>query len=210
MIAAIDTETGGAGELECTTHALLSIGAAVDLQDGTRRTFHTYVLPDPGIMGLIISDGAVAVNGYSPDLWREKEAVSEREALQRLINWIIRWWVNRGEWAADQKVALVAHNAGHDRGFLTAAIDRCGLRDEWESLVSRRWRCSCALLGALQDAGRLSAEHGASLDNLTALRTGTDIETVKARRGIHTADMDAIQCLDGYHWMLGLLKSSPH
>lgn len=207
MIAAIDTETGGAGELECTTHALLSIGAAVDLQDGTRRTFHTYVLPAPG---LIISPGAVAVNGYSPDRWIDNGAVSEREALQRLIHWIIRWWVNRGEWAADQKVTLVAHNAGHDRGFLTAAIARRGLLDEWESLVSRRWRCSCALLGALQDAGRLSAEHGASLDNLTALRTGTDIKTVKARRGIHTADMDAIQCLDGYQWMLGLLKLSPH
>lgn len=196
---AFDTECGGAGELQCTTHALLSVGCAVYDAEGVLQTFHQLILPEPG---LIISPEAVAVNGYSRERWEAGGAMSEGLALVRLVAWLAQLAID------DAKLVAVAHNAGHDRGFLMAALDRKGngWREAWEKLISRRWRCSCAALGYLQDAGVLPDEDGASLDALTALRTGQDLQHVKAVRGTHSADYDARQCLEGYEWLLKLGK----
>lgn len=199
---AFDTECGGAGETQCTTHALLSVGCAVYDAEGVLQTFHQLILPEPG---LIISPEAVAVNGYDREKWLAQGATDEAAACIRLLNWTMRLWMDlRKSVPLDDEVKLtaLAHNAGHDKGFLTAALKRQGWEGEWERIMSRRWRCSCAALGYLQDAGRLPAEGGASLDNLIALRTGQALEHVKAVRGTHRADYDARQCLEGYEWLL--------
>lgn len=195
---AFDTECGGAGETQCTTHALLSIGAAAYDRDGVLQTFHQLILPEPG---LIISPEAVVVNGYSLEKWREGGAMSEGLALVRLVAWLAQLASD------DAKLVGVAHNVGHDKGFIMAALDRKGngWREAWEKLISRRWRCSCAALGYLQDAGVLPDEDGASLDALTALRTGQDLQHVKDVRGTHRADYDARQCLEGYEWLLRIV-----
>lgn len=205
---AFDTETGGVGEKQCTTHALLSIGAAVYDRDGVLQTFHQLVLPEPG---LIIDPGAVAVNGYSPEKWQAGGAMNEVRALIRLWHWLARFTTDV------RKLTAVAHNAGHDCGFLMAAVARQAANypdvawmESWEQMVSRRWRCSCAALGYLQDAGALPEEEGASLDALTALRTGKPLAHVKALRGTHRADYDARECLEGYEWLLKLGKHAVH
>lgn len=196
-LVAVDTETGGAGETQCTTHALLSIGCAAYDAQGYLHTFHQLVLPEPRLK---IHPEAVAVNGYDRDKWMKLGAAVESWACIRLLNWIIMRFNQGGK----VKLTGLSHNAGHDKGFIEAMLTRQGWRREWEETVSRRWRCSCAALGFLQDAGLLPAAGGASLDNLTALRTGDTIDNVRAARGIHTADHDALQCLDGYRWLMTL------
>lgn len=200
---AVDTETGGAGELECRSHALLSIGAYFKIPDGSAPlTFHQLIIPPAHLK---IEPGAVAVNGYDPEVWRMGGAVAEEVAIIRFLNWLgmAKAVFHNG------KVPLVAHNAGHDRGFLTAAFDRYGLLDSLEGdsgLTSRRWRCSCALMGSLQDAGILPPEGGVSLDNMTALRLGLPRDEVKRMRAVHSADVDAGLCWLGYEWMMRPLR----
>lgn len=202
-MVAIDTETGGAGETECMTHALLSIGAyALHPVTGQVFTFHQLVFPRPG---LIVSPGAVAVNGYSREKWIAGKAVEEDVAVIRFFSWLA--WVAGAMGCVDGKLTALAHNSGHDRGFLSAAFGRYGLLEELEySVLSRRWRCSCAALGLAQDAGVVSGEYGASLDALTALRTGKSLEEVKAERGVHAANIDARLCWEGYAWLLAQVK----
>ena len=197
-LVAIDTETGGAGETQCTTHALLSIGCAAYTAQGYLHTFHQLVLPEPRLK---IHPEAVAVNGYDRDKWMKLGAAVESWACIRLLDWLKSFAARH---CIKLPLTCVAHNAGHDKGFIEAMFIRQGWRTEWNEIISRRWRCSCAALGFLQDAGTMPESGGAGLDNLTALRTGDTIENVRAARGIHTADHDALQCLDGYRWLMTL------
>jgi len=203
-IIAVDTETGGAGELQCRSHALLSIGAYyLTPEGGPPVKFHQLILPEEHLK---MEPEAVAVNGYDREVWKMGGAVDEARAILRFLNWLAM----AKAVLRDGKLQLVAHNAGHDRGFINAAFNRYSLLDTLEGddgLISRRWRCSCALMGSLQDVGILPREGGASLDNLTALRLGVGIDSVKAMRKVHTADLDAELCWRGYDWMLGPLRS---
>ena len=79
-VVAIDTETGGVGELQCRTHALLSVGMYMRIGDEERK-FGVYVRPAPG---LLIDPGAVRVNGYSPEVWERMGAVDEPVAAMRV------------------------------------------------------------------------------------------------------------------------------
>lgn len=200
---AVDTETGGAGELQCASHALLSIGAFFEIPDGSAPLkFHQLIIPPAHLK---IDPGAVAVNGYDPEVWRLGAAVPEEVAIIRFLNWLgmAKAVLHNG------KLDMVAHNAGHDRGFIAAAFARYGLLDSLEGdsgLTSRRWRCSCALMGSLQDAGILPPDGGASLDNMTALRLGLPRDEVRRMRAVHSADVDAELCWRGYQWMMRPLQ----
>lgn len=198
LVVAVDTETGGAGERQCMSHALLSIGAFVELPDGQARTFHQLVWPRPD---LIIEPEALAVNGYSRTKWQDEKAEEERIAVIRFFAWLME----TRSLLKVPKLTLVAHNVGHDRGFVEAAFERWQLLEEFQSVVSRRWRCSCSLLGSLQDAWVVPGGMGASLDALNALRLGGTLDGAKAARGVHRADDDAKACWLGYRWLLGKL-----
>lgn len=206
ILVSIDLETGGAGELQCITHAVLSLGAAVTI-NGTEQSFHELIHPYPG---LLIDPEAVKVNGYSPREWALRGARPESEAAMRFLNWLASVLAKseRAGGAADQKLTFVAHNAGHDRGFLSAMMQRQGKLETMKEMVHRRWRCSCAALGYLQDAGKVDADPGASLDALTSLRTGAPMDKVKADRGRHDALHDARRCLAGYEWMADKLQTT--
>lgn len=201
-LIAVDTECGDAGPQNCESAALLSIGGAAFVPCGAERklvTFQRLVIPEPGLR---IEPGAVEVNGYSRERWAERGAVPEGGAVKEWIQWVAGVAFQCGE----ERAVMLAHNAGHDSGFLMAALRRQGFVGEWEAVASRRWRCSCAVLGAAQDVGLVPGEMGASLDALTALRTGVTLEEAKAARGIHDADGDAELCLLGYEWLLGVMR----
>ena len=183
-LIAIDTETGGAGERQCCSHALLSVALA-----GSHRSMDVYVLPEPG---LIIDPRAAAVNGYGAASWEELGAVPEHRAVATIIDWLAA----EAE-ATGAVVTPVAHNAGHDRGFIEAAMDRQGRLREWNDLVSRRWRCSCAVMRAAMDAG-IIAEGYASLDDLSQAAGMARREKGAA----HVATDDAYRCRTGYLWLV--------
>ena len=200
ILIAIDTETGGAGETQCMTHALLSVGMYAELPDGAggvrEFSFHQLIIPE---MGLRVDDEARRVNGFTLTKWRDGGAVNESVAMMRALNWISMVYAFGGV-EAPQKLQMVAHNAGHDRGFFHAALERHRMLPTVLELVSRRWECSCAALGFWRRATATPGE--CSLDALTALRTKSTVEAVKAARGVHTADADALECYRGYQWML--------
>jgi hypothetical protein len=207
-LLAIDTETGGAGERQCLTHALLSVGLFAPPVPGDRGPgvcFERFILPHPGLK---IDLGAVAVNGYSVDRWEKAAALAEGNALTRLVGELA---MLRAARPGVEKFTMVAHNAGHDRGFLECALERHGLLDHWQGLVSRRWECSMAAFGFAQRSGIVPAGESASLDALTAARLGITVEEAAARRGGHGALKDAELCWHGYAWLLeqGNFAGSP-
>lgn len=192
LLVGLDVETGG---LDPAADALLSVGiycgpcAGKEWQTG--REWAQLILPEPGLW---IDPEAAKKNGYSPEEWERRGAVSESVALVRLIEVLERWMVEEGTvWGV-----AVAHLAGHDEGFLRTALRRQGLEGTWEQVMRRGWRCSCATFRAVMDAGLLP-ETGASLDALNAARL------LPRRTGIHKAEEDARLAYDGYVWLLGLI-----
>lgn len=198
-LVAIDTETGGAGELQCTTHALLSVGAYISLTDaaGAPRplTFHQLILPEPHLK---IEEEARAVNGYNYADWKRRGAVDEHTALMRFLNWTAMVYAVAGM-QGGEKLQFLSHNVGHDRGFLYAGLTRTGMLGTLSEMVSRRWECSCAALGYWRR--KYGIPGGCSQDDLVALQTGVSLEAVKKNRGVHRADDDALICYYGYQWL---------
>lgn len=198
-LVAIDTETGGAGELECHDHALLSVGAYLSLTDakGAPRplTFHQLILPEPHLK---IKEESRLVNGYTYADWKNRGAVDEHTALMRFINWTGMVYAVAGM-QGGEKLQFLSHNVGHDRGFLYAGLKRTGMLDTLGEMVSRRWECSCAALGYWRR--RYEMPGGCSLDDLVSLATGDSLEAVKKSRGVHRADEDARRCYYGYKWL---------
>lgn len=140
----VDTETGGPlrGVSSC---ALLEVAAvAIDRQ---RRAIGTVELPDgralPGRWamrilpdpGLLVTTGAIALNGYDRDLWRRSGAQPEASVLAAF-----------GSWARAVMPALridwIAHNATFDREYLDAAWERsmAGHPPPWPD--RHGWACS--------------------------------------------------------------------
>lgn len=198
-LVAIDTETGGAGPTQCRSHALLSVGAYTRIVDRTGQLrvldFHAYILPEAPLR---VEDEAARVNGYTLARWHACGAVNEHTAMMRFINWLAGVLA-----AADApRLTAVAHNAGHDQGFLEAALIRTGMLGTVREMMIRRWECSCAALGFHRRKYHIPG--GCSLDDLTALRLNQPVEIVKQRRGIHEADDDARECWMGYRWLCGM------
>jgi DNA polymerase III epsilon subunit-like protein len=97
MIIAIDTETGGTNP---SKSALLSISAC-HLADRSKN-FTVFIQPAEG---LEIDAEAAAVNGYSPELWKERGAVPLLDALRRFKAWL--------PYSGNDPLA---HNAGFRQG----------------------------------------------------------------------------------------------
>lgn len=176
-LVAIDTETGG---LLPGYHALLQL-AAVPSWDA--EPFHVWVWPD----GHEIDPESVAVNGYSPEAWREKGAVSLSVALELFGAWLDQAPVE--PW----KLTPLAHNAGFDRGFIDAAYRFIGRR----SPLGHRWRCSQAAMGFLIDAGELDA-------GSTSLNALAGLCGLMRAQAEHDALDDARLCMAGYVYLTDL------
>jgi DNA polymerase III epsilon subunit-like protein len=178
---AIDTETGG---LNPATDALLSI-AAVPSWDA--EPFNIYILPEG-----VVTEGAIEVNGYSPELWQQRNAVSLKTAMLEFALWL------HASGARERGAFPLAHNAIHDRNFLAAAQQRSGhdLELPW------RWRCSLVSVSLFKDAGLLPLGMPLSLD---ALGEHTGYWQTDPRGAKHDALQDARCCLHGYQWLVARL-----
>ncbi|MDB6118568.1 MAG: hypothetical protein JWO08_2349 [Verrucomicrobiaceae bacterium] len=178
-IIAIDTETGG---LYPSLHALLSI-SVVPSWDELPLTLH--ILPQPD---RLIDPEAAKLNGYTPLLWEQRNAVPLRQAMLLLASELQMLFSQKKD------ARLVAHNAGFDRPFLEEAARVCDI-----NLPSRyAWRCSMMLMGELMDAGQLPA------GSLSLARLGELCGhwPVGSRPTVHDAGQDARACLAGYQWLL--------
>lgn len=112
----LDTETTGLDPK--TGHRLIEIGC-VELIDylPTGRTFHRYIHPDRDI-----EPEAEKVHGISLSFLADKPRFHHPDVCEALIEFI-----------GDS--ALVAHNAGFDRGFVNHELNRIG----WPPLAEARW-----------------------------------------------------------------------
>jgi DNA polymerase-3 subunit epsilon len=117
----LDTETTG---LDFRRHRVIEI-ACVELEDliPTGRSFHRYVDPDQEI-----EIEAERVHGLSNAFLAGKPRFADAEVAEALLDFV-------GD--AD----LVAHNAGFDRAFLNAELERAGR----PSLDEARWTDTLAL-----------------------------------------------------------------
>lgn len=175
-LIAIDTETGG---LIPGVHALLSIGAISE----SGATFSAYIKPSPYLR---IDPEAAKVNGYTPELWEKKDAVSLREAMVAF-----HFFLDVEKLAHGNKITPLAHNAGFDRGFIDWGI---ATADFLPRPLPYRWECSQAAFAFIQRAG-LHPSTSASLDALCAASGYT------RRPQVHDALEDAKACLHGYAWL---------
>jgi DNA polymerase III epsilon subunit-like protein len=178
---AIDTETGGLDSSEC---ALLSV-ALVPSWDAP--PLNLCILPEGRIEAK-----AAEVNGYTPELWAERGAVSEKMAAFEMLNWLHHAAVTKYEYH------LVAHNAGFDALFLLAWQHRVGIDFELPGI----WHCTKIMLQKL----RLPA----GSHNLDTLGTLSGFWEAEKRLAKHDALQDARCALHGFHWLLEKRKGAAH
>ena len=171
-ILAIDTETGG---LCPSVNPLLSIGA----HHPQLGDFSAVMWPDPE---MDVDPVAARKNGYTPELWEKKGAVSLADAMASFQRWLA---------AIPDRFTPLAHNAAFDRSFIEYAERVTGIGMPW---LDRRWECSQAATAFMMRAGVIDAE-SASLDGLCAW-AGIP------RPAIHDALEDARACHLGYTRLL--------
>lgn len=171
-LLAIDTETGG---LDPQRHALLSIAAHHPLHG----EFSAFIRPAPG---KIIDPEAARVNGYTPELWEKKGALSLPFAMVAFQLYLE---------GLPLRITPLAHHAGFDRSFLSQA---CQETATLMPQLNCRWECSQAATAFMMRAGMIDAEN-ASLDSLCAW-AGIP------RPAVHDALADARACHLGYTMLL--------
>ncbi len=118
----IDVETGG---FNAQTDALLEIAATTFKMDQTGRlsikqTHSFHIQPFDGAN---IEQSALEFTGIDP-YHPFRQAQHEKEALTELLG-IVRRDVKSNDC---NRAVLVGHNATFDHGFLSAAIERCGIK----------------------------------------------------------------------------------
>jgi len=120
----VDVETAG---FESGRHALLEIAAVSVLpgEDGLwtpGESFHAHLKPEPG---LELDPAALKFNGINPN-HPLRLAVSEADGLREIFTGLKKLQKAAG----CKRCILVGHNAHFDLGFLNAAIERQGLKNQ--------------------------------------------------------------------------------
>jgi DNA polymerase III epsilon subunit-like protein len=175
MLIAIDTETGGT---DPRRHALLSISACHVLNP--ENSFSVFILPEPD---QLVDPAAAAVNGYTPDLWRERGAVPLAEAMR-----LFKAWLPYGGNDA------LAHNAPFDKGF----IEEAERRTNSTTYLRRLWRCSVQTFMTANDLLALRPPNF-KLETLARMAGHWAPDFV---RGDHQSIDDVRACAAGYRWLM--------
>lgn len=106
ILAHIDIETTG---LLPGYHELVDIGIVyTDLDGNVLAKFHRKIMPEHLDR---VDPGAVRVNGFNPEVWREHNAVSAEEARKALLRF------ERARFSA-RRILRVAYNCKFDAAFL--------------------------------------------------------------------------------------------
>lgn len=178
-LIAIDAETGGFKAPENALLSLTLIALNEDLSPG--EALDLFILPEPD---RTVEEGAAKINGYTPELWAERNAIPLAVAMERARQWV-------GDLGGG--VAL-AHNAPFDRGFVTHQEERLGI----QLGLGQVWTCSLAKFReSCRPLGIKPANH--KLETLARLSGHWGPEFV---RGAHGSKEDALACAAGYRWLL--------
>lgn len=180
-LLAIDVETGG---LDPARHPILSFAAWPNWK---QEPFYRLVLPGEDAP---IDPDATLVNGYSRELWKKSGAAPIAEVMEDFRGWLV------ARPGCVFSVTPLAHNAGFDRSFLSAACRGLKIPEPFP----HRWECSQATLLAARRAG-IVGPGASSLDALADL-------SGQHRPAVHDADVDARVCLRGYLWLLRRMQPS--
>lgn len=176
-----DTETGGLNSAKC---ALLSI-AAVPSWDAP--PFSVYILP----VGRIDAKAA-EVNGYTPELWAERGAMTLKNALFEFQRWLFEV---RGE----RRFDMAAHNAGFDFLFIAAAQERTGIDLELPGV----WHCTKAELDEAKSVHKIP-RGWPKTNRLNDLGDVSGFWQMEPRAQAHDALQDARCCKHGLLWLRAL------
>lgn len=183
----VDVETGG---FSSSHHALLSIGMAWQEADGGYSSVTLRVRP---ALGLEITQGAIDVNGYTPEKWAT--AMDERAAL--------RWATDKiAEVSSGSDPVFIAHNATFDKKMVLAALERTGVVSPLSD--PQKWVCTMKLAGPLVKTGEVT---GRGLKHL-AYASGHWSEAQESEVH-HDAEEDALAALVGYNWILAQTVQRP-
>lgn len=184
-----DTETGGLNAAEC---ALLSMAA---VPSWGAEPFSIFILPEGRI-----DPKAAEVNGYTPELWEARGAVTPKVAMMEFRQWLARTWRQRKEvlGVPIMRFDMAAHNAGFDLLFLEAAQQRTGIHCN----VPGVWHCTKIGMQEARWNGLIpEVEKDNHLDDLGRLSGFWDLEP---RAKEHDALQDARCCVHGLKWLRGL------
>lgn len=120
LLAHVDVETTG---LDPAFHEMIDIGMIyTDLAGEERGRLYLRIIPAHPER---IDAGARRVNAFDVDRWRANGAVSEEEAVRRIVAF-------HKETSADHRVIFTAFNAWFDQAFTTALFARHGV--SWRDL----------------------------------------------------------------------------
>ena len=119
----VDVETGGFNN---QTDALLELAAVtLDMDEGgdihLKESVHCHVEPFEGANMEPASLEVTGIDPYHPF----RQAIPEKEALEKLFSMVRKEVKNTG----CSRAILVGHNPSFDLGFLRAAVDRCGIKN---------------------------------------------------------------------------------
>jgi len=154
--------------------------------------FHAYILP----VGRL-EKRALEVNGYTPELWHERGAVTPKTALFEFQRWLFPFLHER-------RFEMAAHNAGFDLLFMEAIQARTGIHLE----LPRIWNCTKTKMKDAEEAGlyvpTAGRENKHHLDDL-GRESGYWFD-VEPRSTEHDALQDARACKHGLLWLRSLQK----
>lgn len=183
-----DLETGGLNHRRCAPLSL----AAVPSWDAPPLSVH--ILPEGDV-----DARAAQVNGYTPQLWRERGAVTLKQAMYQTQHWLSETLLML-PLSERRMPVMAAHNAGFDSLFLSEAQATTGIM-LWSAL---HWECTQRRLQDARDFGLLppGSNH---LDDLGHLSGFWDREK---RNAAHDALQDARCCGHGLRWLATLPSPS--
>lgn len=178
-LIAYDSETGG---FRPGKHALLSMAARTSWDS---EPFSVHLWPADGYT---VEPEAAEKNGFTIALWRERGAVTLLEGMDQFKRWLTARLLEK------EGARMLAHNSGHDSGFLDEAQAITGIRLP----IRHSWRCSMQKLNFLMDLD-IIPQGRATLDRLGTL---SGLWPEGCRPAVHEAGHDAEACLHGYLWLL--------
>lgn len=118
VLAHVDVETTG---LVAGYHEMVDIGVAyTDLDGKILKTWYRKMMPQHLDR---VTEGAVAINGFDPEIWKKEGALSQLQALEEMLAFEKQHFAGR-------KILRVAYNCSFDSAFL----------DHWFRAQNGEWR----------------------------------------------------------------------
>jgi DNA polymerase III epsilon subunit-like protein len=175
---ALDTETGG---FKPDDNALLSISLVeldAQLLPVPDRILDLFILP---CADRTVSPGAAQINGYTPELWEKRNAVT-----------LVAGFAILREWLGKEPAQIIAHNAKFDQAFVSHYEVKAGIKLPLAPL----WACTVSLSRDVCYRKHMQVDNH-KLETMARLCGHWKPDFV---RGAHGAREDALACAAIYRW----------